>query len=456
MFSSSKPSEGLDQPLLGSSTDADTERPPVAMATHVTLVGQPTRPGYNRIMPGEDDDDNHDGTSEAAKAAKAEAAAARANQVAMRRQQEHAQNFEREMLSEEQRIVREAKDKAAREDEDARLARQLQSEFERESGQAAALNTTTMMVVVPQGARGGQPLGVDMPGRGTVQIMVPAGLKPGDSFQFKVPNTALRGTPQAQEVRVRVPQGGRPGSTFPVQLPSGKVVMVAVPPGVLPGDELRVPWDANTGASMPAAAQQRAQSSRGQQRAAGAAPGAADEDEALAIMESIMEVKETAEERAEREAFLAALPEDVRREVLAQETAQKRSLAKFKDGPPPPRFTAEQQALLDSLPAELRAEVERDMMAENASRPVASAPPAQTTTTTPARPPAPSRTNPPPSAPPPPPPQASAADMLDASSSLYPSVPVATAVDDSASLFSNLSVRGVGSAGKKDNKSQQI
>jgi hypothetical protein len=208
---------GLDQPLLASADDMD-DRPSMATATHVGVVGIATGPGYQRVAPADDEDRD-------------EASAARANLIAMRRQQEHQANFEKQMLTEEQRVVQEAKQRAAVEEEDLRLARELQSRFDSEAGPRAALPPTTMMsVTVPAGVRGGMPLAVDLPGRGRISLLVPHGLNPGDSFHFKVPAPAAASQPQL-EVRVRVPQGLGAGATFPVQLPSGRVVTVSVPPG---------------------------------------------------------------------------------------------------------------------------------------------------------------------------------------------------------------------------------
>jgi hypothetical protein len=71
------------------------------------------------------------------------------------------------------------------------------------------------------------------------------------------------------------------------------------------------------------------------------------------------------ERAAEREVFLNALPSDVREEVLAQETAQRRRLAPL---PPSPALLAQEQlAFLSSLPPDLREEVERDLLAQVAA-----------------------------------------------------------------------------------------
>jgi len=102
MFSTKKKdndaeSSALDQPLLatgfsdspsafddgheGNSTSSSTNsimRAPVASSAHVGLVGTPTRPGYVRVTPM--DDDENDGIDP-------EGQAARANLIAMRRQQ---------------------------------------------------------------------------------------------------------------------------------------------------------------------------------------------------------------------------------------------------------------------------------------------------------------------------------------------------------------------------------
>jgi len=193
-------------------------------------------------------------------------------------------------------------------------------------------------------------------------------------------------------------------------------------------------------------------------------------DESIAVLESIEEIRETEAERAEREAFLSALPEDVRREVLAQETAQKRRLSAFAHPPPPPPpattttpapLTPEQMEFLRTLPADLRDEVERDLRAQNEIPSLRS----RTTTTTPARAPAVlGRSSSQPLPPPPPPPsQSQDADLLGLSP-VSPMITTTTTPLQSAAnsspqppvdMFQNLSVRGV-NKDSKSSKSQQI
>jgi hypothetical protein len=184
-------------------------------------------------------------------------------------------------------------------------------------------------------------------------------------------------------------------------------------------------------------------------------------DESIAIMESIEETRETDQQRAEREAFLAALPEDVRREVLAQETAQKRRLSAYGRGELPEEplpspapnaanapLTQEQLDLLATLPAELRGEVERDMRAQNALQPPQAAPNAPRTPSratpqaAPSHPSTQSNTS-----------QGQEADLLGLYGVSYPTVsPTNSSNNQTAStspsappmdMFQNLSVRGV-------------
>ena len=89
-----------------------------------------------------------------------------------------------------------------------------------------------------------------------------------------------------------------------------------IPPGATPGSEMVVPHDPDYGFA-PGALSEVVQNDT------------ANQDVARVLLESAEESRETLAQRAEREAFLAALPEDVRLEILAQETAQRNHIAAF-------------------------------------------------------------------------------------------------------------------------------
>jgi len=455
--------ESLDQPLLDrSNADGDdddrtygrTTEPPIATNVGILGIGPERGKGYARVVDGDD--------SEQAEQ-EARARAERLNAFAMEKQKNNQAAFEGDMKALEERVIREAKEKARLEENDRLLALRLQQEEGGQQGMAAAPMpaTTTMLVTVPPEARGGQMIAVQVPGHGMINIMVPRGLKGGDQFNFRIPTAAPPVHPsatqrQVQQTVVRVPRGVSPGGSFRVILPTNRVLVVGVPAGVKEGDSIRVQYDETSGTPN---TDPRLQ------------PRYADDqqDESIAIMESIQEVRETEAERAEREAFLSALPEDVRREVLAQETAQKRRLSAYGKSPetlaapPPPPIaappsptdiplTAEQKEFLRTLPEELRGEVERDLRAQNARNPPQ--------TSTPSRPP-PAQGAPRAS----PAPVSQEADLLGLSSMSYPpSAPPAalgatpspaTATQSTMDMFQNLSVRGV-SKDSKSTRGQEI
>lgn len=393
-----------------------------------------------------------------------EVRAQEANRLAMERQRNNQANFENDMVSLEEQVIREGKERAQRERDDHAMALQLAAQEQQSAVpvQQQQIATTTLMVTVPPGLIGGQMMAVAVPGMSrNLNIVVPTGLQGGDTFHFKVPNGAMLPQPQngMQTCAVKVPAGMRAGQTFQVHLPNNRALMVVVPPGTRDGDELRIRFDDMTGTPMQPPTQRTCTPPSERER------NEAMQNESLAVMESIEEVKETPEQRAEREAFLNALPEDMRAEVLAQETAQKRRLSNFVPTPPQPKLTSEQQEFLNSLPAELRDEVERDLL-EQAAATAAPSPVSHITSP----PPVANVTPPPPaiedfwgssttSAPLPVPPPAmrssapppGVAAPKHTSDQPQPSAPPPPALD----MFQNLSVRGVG--GKKPgNKSEEI
>lgn len=393
---------------------------------------------------------------------------ARASEEALRRQETNKAQFEEAYRQEEDRVLREARMIA----DDAKLAAELQ----RAEENAAVTSSTgprvmvqTVSATVPRGLRGGMLMRTAVPGKGEMDIMVPAGLSEGDTFTFKVPFNVVDARPLAQ-VRVRVPAGVRPGGAFRCTLPNGRVVNVGVPPGCFEGMELAVPFDQNTGDELPTG---------------NVVSTDLDPDAQLALMQSAQDVELTAEERAERDALLKELPAELHAEVIASWKAQKQQFSSFRGGaasadasssrraaPPSaapissaaaPKLTAEQIALLDSLEPALRAEVERDMLREIASLPAASVPPAatgrpfasqtrpaaagSTATSAPPRPAAatglpPAATSSYPVVTPSKPPKSPGGDLLS-----FDADPVPGSVD----MFQNLSIRGgaTGQSGRK-------
>ena len=117
---------------------------------------------------------------------------------------------------------------------------------------------------------------------------------------------------QVKVVQVEVPAGVVAGQEFRVMMPDGRAVMVMVPPGVQPGETIGLPANAGLDETPPQAA----------------------------------EVPGNEEEQKERAAFLAALPPDLRDEVLANEQRMK-AAAKDAEKTAPEPSTKEEMSLLD-------------------------------------------------------------------------------------------------------------
>ncbi|GBG33732.1 Hypothetical Protein FCC1311_099552 [Hondaea fermentalgiana] len=262
---------------------------------------------------------------------------------ALSAQMRNNEQFQEDLRREEEQIYSEIRARRIIEEEDRKLAQRLQEEL---SGQSNALR---IQCTVPAGVIGGQFIAVQIPGAGVERVQVPPGLQPGMSFTYVTSGVngsqgqSMANASSSQMVRVRIPQGVSAGGTFPVVLPSGTRVSVLVPNGCQPGDELDIP----TG--EPPSSQQ--------------APPPPPMTEA---------------ERKEREEFLAALPEDIRAELMASEAAQlaaapaptpapaassmhEQSHQQQAAPPPPPPMSEaerkEREDFLAALPEDLRAEV---------------------------------------------------------------------------------------------------
>jgi len=80
-------------------------------------------------------------------------------------------------------------------------------------------------VIVPQGARAGAALTINPPGRETMRVTVPSGLRPGERFRVRIPPRS--GAPGQQQqpsagpgqiMQVRCPQNARSGQQIEVSL----------------------------------------------------------------------------------------------------------------------------------------------------------------------------------------------------------------------------------------------
>jgi len=186
---------------------------------------------------------------------------------------------------EEAQIYNEIRARKILEEEDRKLAKRLQED----------LGGTSMMiqVKVPPGVFGGQFISVQVRGRnGFERVQIPPGVNPGESFMYVTSSSsgAQEGrafSPQAESIRVCIPDGVTPGQDFTVCLPNGSQVSVVCPDGLKSGDPIDIPVNSvymaatQTTPTPPAPLSER--------------------------------------ERKEREEFLAALPDDIRSEILAQE-----------------------------------------------------------------------------------------------------------------------------------------
>ena len=141
--------------------------------------------------------------------------------------------------------------------------------------------TITIKVRVPKGYYGGQFMKLQIQGRRGFQILqIPPGLRQRDWFVF-VASKKTNLEESVQYIRLRIPDGVYENQSFGVSLPSGSRISVIVPPGLSAGDYVEVP------------------------------------------MENSLMGQETTSQGS-REEFLSALPEDIRREIMEQESLEER------------------------------------------------------------------------------------------------------------------------------------
>merc|ERR1719263_187942 len=112
------------------------------------------------------------------------------------------------------------------------------------------------MINVPPGARPGDQLAIPLQDGTSLTITVPEGSKPGDSLRFSKggSQTAPPKTPApAETVTVTVPAGARAGDQLSIPLPDGSEVTITLPQGARPGDDLEIPTGGARTAAPPKA-----------------------------------------------------------------------------------------------------------------------------------------------------------------------------------------------------------
>jgi uncharacterized ubiquitin-like protein YukD len=106
------------------------------------------------------------------------------------------------------------------------------------SGTGTGGGASEFSVTVPSNSGPGQVMTVNVPSVGLMQVPIPQGCYPGQTFRFRVPAPAQ---PQAQMQLMEIicPPHGAPGSSIEVQLPNGQRASVIVPPNARPGQPFR-------------------------------------------------------------------------------------------------------------------------------------------------------------------------------------------------------------------------
>jgi hypothetical protein len=112
---------------------------------------------------------------------------------------------------------------------------------------------TLMAIECPEGVEPGQALIVGGPDGQDVEVIVPEGVGPGDTFEVDVggggeeEEEAAEGqedwTPRSGVMDITVPDGVEPGQALLVTAPNGEDVEVIVPEGLGPGDTFQVAVD---------------------------------------------------------------------------------------------------------------------------------------------------------------------------------------------------------------------
>eukprot|EP00941_MAST-03F_sp_MAST-3F-sp1_P004729 g4729.t1 len=150
-------------------------------------------------------------------------------------------------------------------------------------------NSKLVLVSVPPGGKPGQVLTVAVPGHGTVRAKIPQGVQPGQQFQFSIQTHKL--------IRFVVPPQLDSKRQVRVSVPgTNEKAMVHIPEGINAGEEILVRVDIqNIG-------------------------GEGEGDTPQEIDESAPAKTQTGPSKmtkSEQDEFLANLPEDIRRELLA-------------------------------------------------------------------------------------------------------------------------------------------
>jgi len=202
-------------------------------------------------------------------------------------------------------------------------------------GRSGSMPRESMLrLKIPEGATGGGSFPVVLPDGSRVSVLVPDGAMPGEEIEIPIPTGSrpsgqrpmteserrerdeflaalpeeirseiLAADPSSRQlaiseeqpnkwidmVQVKIPEGCTEGSKFRTQMPDGRSVVLEVPPGFTGGEIIGVPSNIEL----------------------------EDDQELQEPQRNLSE-----NEQQEREAFLSALPDDIRAEVLAQEGPQ--------------------------------------------------------------------------------------------------------------------------------------
>ena len=220
-----------------------------------------------------------------------------ADKYAMDKQIQNQRAFEEQMKMEERRVLDQIAHRKSMEDADRKMAERLQAEY-----QAYTSNTMTLVAVVPEGASGGEIIEAVLQGGSKLRVQVPRGLREGELFRF----TAERPQGCKQSIyEVSVPEEVDATGAFNIFLPNGDQITAVAPPGSKPGDNIGVPNDPSPlTISMSTLARHSSQMSA-----------------------NSPQPPRSSMSGAEREAFLAALPDDIRNEVLEEERREEAARA---------------------------------------------------------------------------------------------------------------------------------
>ena len=228
-----------------------------------------------------------------------------ANTYAMDRQIQNQRKFKEKMIKEEEKILSQIAKRKSAEAADRALAEKLQAEYMSHAADASMMN---LVAVVPNGAKGGDLIEAILQGGTKVRVMVPASHAEGDLFRFSCPRP--QGCKQAL-YEVDVPEELDATGAFSCYLPNGDLVTAVAPPGAAPGTRIGVPYDpAPLTVSMPTLSRHASElSSSLPVPNSGAAPNPPYAEN----------LQRSDTSTSDREEFLAALPDDIRAELLRDE-----------------------------------------------------------------------------------------------------------------------------------------